>query len=454
MIGRVRKQIEQFHMLEKGDRVLIGLSGGADSVCLTQCLHELQKEFAIELGAVYCHHGIRGEEADEDGYFAQQFCKERGISFYSISEKVSVRAKEKKMTEEEAGRDFRYETFWTIMQKEGYNKLAVAHNADDRAETMLFHLARGTGIAGLSTMEPKRLFADSAWLIRPLIGIRKEDIEFWLCEKKITWRVDRTNLEDVYSRNQIRHYVIPALQTVNEKAVEHMGDTAEHLREICSYLKEEEDILYRECVREEKDRMVLSVPSLEKKHSYMKKSILYRSFAESLGEKKDITSVHVNMLLDLLEGKSGRTVSLIKGVRGQRSYDELILFKPERNEKYDSQQAVMDGLEVVMEKSVYNGQEILKNEYTKQFDYAKITNELCVRFWQQGDYLYLKEDGGKKKLSRYFIDAKIPPEERERIPLLADGSHILWIAGHRMSAYYKVTDKTKEILTVTIRTKE
>ena len=106
-----------------------------------------------------------------------------------------------------------------------------------------------------------------------------------------------------------------------------------------------------------------------------------------------------------------------------------------------------------MEKIPYTGQEISKNEYTKHFDCAKILNELCLRFWQQGDYLYLKEDGGKKKLNRYFIDEKIPLEKRGQIPLLADGNHILWIVGHRISAYYKVTKQTKEILSVTIKNK-
>ena len=141
MLKEIKNQIEQFHMLEKGDRVLIGVSGGADSICLAQILFELRAEYDLALAVVCCHHGLRGEEADQDVRYVEEFCKVRDITFYSAYEDVKVRAEKNHLTVEEAGREFRYEIFQTIMGEHNYRKLAIAHNADDRAETMLFHLA-------------------------------------------------------------------------------------------------------------------------------------------------------------------------------------------------------------------------------------------------------------------------------------------------------------------------
>lgn len=456
MIKEIRRRMEQYHMLEPGDKVLIGLSGGADSICLAQSLYELSSEYGLCLGAVCCHHGLRGQEADEDVRFVEDFCKERNILFYGVKEDVFQRAKTSGMSLEEAGREFRYKSFRKIMEQHGYTKLAIAHNANDRAETMLFHMTRGTGLAGLCTMEPVRIFYDEKKLIRPLLWMKKSEIEAWLTRKQISWRVDSSNLEDLYSRNRIRHHVLPVLEQMNERAVEHMGETAEQMGELNSYIKEEEEKLYTQTVSYKNNKMMIGIPRLKEHHSYLVKAVLYRCLGEMAGGKKDVASIHVKILLDLMEGGSGKEAFLIRGIRARREYDFLILLKEELSEKEEKdgkKEEILKNLPITMEKFSYTGQEISKNEYTKHFDCAKIQNELCVRFWQQGDYLYLRENGGKKKLARYFIDAKIPLEEREQIPLLADGNHILWIVGHRISAYYKVTDKTEEILEVTIKNK-
>lgn len=453
MINEIRKRMEQFHMLRQGDRVLIGLSGGADSICLAQILSELAVEYELSLGAVYCHHGIRGEEADEDVVFVRDFCAKRRITFFSVEEKVEDRARERHQSVEEAGREFRYETFRIIMEEQGYETLAIAHNGDDRAETMLFHLARGTGIAGLCTMEPVREFSEGTRLIRPLLWTKKSRIENWLRERNISWRTDLTNLSDDYTRNQIRHHILPAMEAVNDRAVEHMGETAAHLSDIHSYLKEEEQKIYDGTVSHREEKLVVHIPSLEKEHLYMRKAVLYRCLTQMAEGRKDVTSTHVSMLLDMLEGESGREACFLKGIRARKEYDNLVLFVEKRDEELLQENIFIENADYTMRKIPYTGQEISKNEYTKQFDCAKILNELCFRFWQQGDYLYLREDGGRKKLSRYFIDAKIPPEQRSKIPLLADGSHILWIVGHRISAYYKVTENTETILEVTIKNK-
>lgn len=452
MIEKVEEKIRQFHMLGEGDRVLIGLSGGADSICLAEMLYMLRDNYQLDLGAVHCHHGIRGKEADEDGSFVREFCQKRGISFYEVKEKVENRAKKQKISVEEAGREFRYETFGTIMKEEGYSVLALAHHANDRAETMLFHLARGTNLSGLCSIEPVRMGKNGEKIIRPLLWTEREKIESWLLERQMSWRTDSTNLSDLYTRNRIRHQGIPLLREVNEKAISHMGKTADAVSEALDFLKEQQREVEESCVlwEEEKSRAVISIPRLKIAHIYMQKAVLYQVIAALLGEKKDISRVHVEQLRSLMEGQSGKEVSLGRGLLGRREYEKLIL---QKEEKKENKKDFLADITLEMERCPYIGQEISKNEYTKYFDCDKIKHNLVLRHWQEGDYLYLREDGGKKKLNRYFIDEKIPVEKRKELPLLADGSHILWIVGHRISSYYKVTEKTKNLLIIHIQNK-
>lgn len=474
MLTTIKNQIEQFHMLDEGDKVLIGLSGGADSVCLTEVLYLLREEYKISLCAVHCHHGIRGIEADEDALFAQNFCKERGIPFFYVEEKVEERAQKEKISTEEAGRMFRYETFWRLMEQEGCNKIAVAHNANDRAETMLFHLARGTGLAGLSSMEPLRKLSEGKMLIRPLLRTERRQIEEWLSERKIGFRTDKTNLSDIYTRNRIRHHILPEMKEINQQAVHHMGQTAENIGEALQYLKFQEEQAREYCVvRENEKKIMIQLKELFGFHSYLIKSILYHCLAEISDGRKDLERIHVKLLQELAEGESGRSISLPGGVRAKKEYDKLVLYREEKRktggqaqskeEKKSVQEMELDfrgdrqwteqNLDINVQKFSFEGQEISKKKYTKFFDCDKIENGLRLRFWQPGDYLYLREDGGKKKLNRFFIDQKIPQEERESVLLLADGNHILWIIGYRISAYYKVTAETKNVLSVTIKNK-
>jgi tRNA(Ile)-lysidine synthase len=296
-------------------------------------------------------------------------------------------------------------------------------------------------------MEPIRKLWENAALIRPLLGIDRDEIEAWLRKNQLTWQTDQTNLSDQYTRNKIRHHILPKLKEINGQAVSHMGKTAQSIGEAVDYLKIQEEQACREILiaSSQKQERVLDAEKLKRFHPYLQKAVLYRLLSEFSGGQKDISSVHIDLLKELLEGESGREISLAKQVRARKEYDRLILFREQTKE--------MPDWEMKTEKIPYSGQEILKKKYTKFFDCGKIKNELCLRFWQPGDYLYLREDGGRKKLNRYFIDEKIPSAQRGQIPVLADGSHIVWVVGYRISAYYKVTEQTEDILSVTIKEK-
>ena len=224
---KVKTYVEKFHMIEPGDTIVLGISGGADSVCLLKILSKWKESWGISLKAVHVHHQLRGKEADDDEAFVRRLCEGEGIVCQVFHEDVQGIANREKKGLEEAGRLARYRCFTKVCEEVGGGKIALAHHQDDLAETMLHHLVRGTGIAGLCSLKPV-----SGNRIRPLLCLGKEEILAYLEEAGQSWRTDSSNLEDDYTRNRIRHHVLEELKTeVNPQAVRHMAQLSEELEE-------------------------------------------------------------------------------------------------------------------------------------------------------------------------------------------------------------------------------
>ena len=204
MLDKVITYIEENELIQKKDRIVVGVSGGADSVCLFSVLLELQKKYELELFVVHVHHGIRGEEADKDEQFVENLAKKHQIPYYCFWKNIPVLSKKRGLTEEEAGRIVRYEAFYEVLKKVNATKIAVAHNQNDCAETVLFQLFRGSGLKGMCGIFPKR---DE--IIRPLLGVDRKAIEAYLMQKGQAYCTDRTNLEEEYTRNKIRLSILP-----------------------------------------------------------------------------------------------------------------------------------------------------------------------------------------------------------------------------------------------------
>ncbi len=235
--NRVLKFIRENELIEKGDNVIVGFSGGADSVALLMVLYELKRLLSIKLFAVHVNHGLRGEEALRDEEFCKALCRKYDIPFEAFHADVRGYMKEHGLTEEEAGRILRYRAFDTIGKKlvEGRSIKAVAHHADDQAETILFNMLRGSGLKGLGGMQPKR---DN--IIRPLLCIGKNDITEWLGKKCIGYVTDSTNLENDHTRNRIRNIIMPELKaSVNEKAAEHIAAAGQKIYEADEFIRSE-----------------------------------------------------------------------------------------------------------------------------------------------------------------------------------------------------------------------
>ena len=478
MYKKIKQYCEKHGMLEQDSRVVIGISGGPDSVCLLDFLCELKKERNLSLYVVHVHHGLRGESADQDEQFVRNLCKQYEVPYYCFYEKVKERADREKISIEEAGRLCRYEKMEQVRKETKSDYIAVAHHANDQAETILFHLVRGSGIEGLKGISPKR-----EHIIRPFLNVTKQEILEQLKKKHLSYRIDETNEEIVYTRNKIRHQWIPMMQQVNEEAVQHICQAAELMAIANDYIKQESNKAYESCLVTEqrcKDGTIqmfqFSVQRLQENHLFLRLEIIKKILCQLIGARQ-ITTVNINQINQLLEGETGKTISLPKGYIAKKQYEILILEK-NKEERMEEKEGYVYELEVpsdmyideiggeirlsllendrIWKKEQDFEQRISKETYKKMFDYDKIKGRLQLRTRRAHDRLSIDGLGRHKSLRRFFIDEKIPREQRDVFPILADEDGILWLLGYRIGAKYKVEVTTKRILLVEYekRTKE
>ncbi len=489
----MRQFIAQYHMLSAGDAVVAGVSGGADSVCLLLLLCGLRREIGFSLSAVHVEHGIRGEESREDAVFTERLCGELGVPFKLYTVDVPRCREETGLSEEEAARELRYDCFRKACAAVGADRIALAHHADDCAETMLFHLSRGTGIRGLGSIRPvaeRTASADDGMpdetevgpqgasgaaghltVIRPLLCVTRKEIEDWLAGRGQAYRTDSTNTDTAYARNRIRERVLPELAQINKQAVPHMQLLAGHLAEISDYLDEAAREAGREAVSfpagpeadgeaAGKPVCVICCSAFLEIRPVLQKQLLLQVIGLAAGGRRDITAVHVDQLLRLMTARVGSKASLPGRVTAEKTYDAVVLrTEPAEISSIRGQDLVIPG-ETILDNGLLFSTEIIESAdfskkipqktYTKWFDYDKINFAVRLRGRLPGDYLLLDAGGGHKKLNRFFIDEKVPLGERDRICLLADGDHIMWVVGYRISEAYKVTGETKRVLCVTV----
>lgn len=437
-------------MIQPGDRLILGVSGGADSVCLLFLLLEYRKRMPFEIAVVHVNHGIRGTAAEEDAAYVAKLCREQGLTFRLESVDVKAYTAAEKCSEEDAGRRLRYRAFEETARELGGTRIAVAHNAEDRAETMLLHLFRGSGLKGMRGIEPVRVD-----IIRPVLCLERREIEAYLRERNIPWRTDATNDGDDYTRNRIRHHLLPWVEReVSGRVISHMCRTADILSETENYLRQQTSEALAGCLARPfepgGDRAEIRVDRFLACHPILQKRILL-SLAEELSPTgKDISAVHVEEALSLFEKEGNRSVDLPFGIRFARRYGKVVAGR--RGEpKSGSLPKLTYQRILIREGEELPGKLYARNQYTKCFDCDKIKETPVLRFRRTGDYLTISDGAGnriRKSLKDYMIGEKIPREMRDRIPVLAEGSHVLWLLGYRISEYYKINGNTKCILQV------
>ncbi|MDD2978591.1 MAG: tRNA lysidine(34) synthetase TilS [Hespellia sp.] len=490
MNEKVRIYMEKYHMLVPGDKVIVGVSGGADSVCLFSMLADYRLEMDFSMVAVHVNHNLRGQAALDDQQYVERLCEQAGVPLEICSEDVAAYAREQKQSLEEAGREVRRRAFASAKEKFGATKIATAHHMNDNAETMLLNLARGTGLKGLGGISP---YGDG--IIRPLLCLTRAEIERYLAKRQIPYCTDESNRSNAYTRNRIRNHVIPYLESeINEKCVAHMNETMEQLRSLQEYVSQQMNLLLSNGTRESKGRLYLEQCIFTESADVLVNTAILQVLKDISGKEKDLSAVHVQLVRELFDKQVGRSVDLPYNMQAVRSYDGIMIcrkgeqttgriepvpllipgeqtvFLPGRqaiplsdglgdsNSEYgkDAEDGIwkMESGNMEIECTVldtFSIDGIPQKPYTKWFDYDIIVNTLVVRGRQQGDIISVSRNGGTQKLKSYFTNEKIPGSRRDLIPLIADGSHILWIVGYRMSSAYQVTGNTKRVLQIRIK---
>lgn len=476
----VYEYIKKNNMISDKDTVVLGVSGGADSVCLFYVMLdfvEKQKKEGkiIELKVVHVNHMIR-DTADRDEEFVKKLCEKHGVSFCSVREDVLTYAKDNHLSTEEAGRKIRYDAFFNSAKdkEDGKIVVAVAHNLNDNAETIIFNMFRGSGIKGLMGISPVACDAQGNKIVRPLLNETREDIEAFLKCIGQEFVTDETNLTDDYTRNVIRNNIFPQVcQRINSKAIENVVSAGGFVGKAYDFIQKIVDKEYKEIVQRDDEKMYFDRDRFLILEEIIGDELIKKAMVDVCGQAKDLTQIHIKSTREVFVGEKNREINLPYGMVACNVYGKIWIQK-EIEEKEEEQ--VVDVLAEELEKK---GELIVsfkeekysfklidlktasksdktyikniineKNNYTKCFDYGKIVGSLVLRNRRNGDYLTISKDGNRKKLKSIFIDNKIEPKVRQRCSLLAVGSEVLWIVSMRTGCSAYVDENTERVLVV------
>lgn len=445
---KIKSFIERYKLIEPNDTLVIGVSGGADSMTLLHYLYTHQDEYKVNLKAAHIHHGIR-EEAEGDAQYVKEMCNKWHIPFYRHDCNIKQLAEERKISEEEAGRQERYNFFISLLNENG--KIVTAHNMNDQAETMIMRFVRGTDIKGLGGIAPKR---DN--IIRPLLCVTRAEIERYCNAHELAYKQDATNFIPIYTRNKIRLECLPYIEReLNPSVIKVLGEHSTLYREEEAFLEEMTYKVYESVVEEKEKFMQIQNESFNAQHDYMKKRLVYLCIRKLAGSSKDITTKHIEDSIKLISGQNGKKITLPYGIILEKAYD-ITVIKCAGEKTLEFQHNLMLGTQCIealginLELSVIDNEGIQKDEkiYTKYIDYGKIKSGLQIRCRRPGDYMTL--GNVTKKLNRIFIDDKIPQSKRDKWPLITDGSEVVWIIGGRLNTNYYITEATNKILQITM----
>lgn len=461
MLQKIRSYIERQNLIQPGDHVIAGVSGGADSICLLLVLKDLETVFGFSLSAVHVEHGIRGEESRHDAVFTEDICRKEKVPCRIFSVNVPSEAEKRHLGMEETARILRYECLKKAADECPPAKIAVAHHMEDAAETVLFHLCRGTGIRGLAGIPPRR-----GNIIRPLLCVTRAEIETFLKDRKQSFCTDVTNADIEYSRNRIRQNILPEMRKINRQAELHMLETAEEVSEIADFLEKEAIRQGEPGTRRTPGGILILREPFLKMDPVLQSCRIHQLLGEAAGNRKDLTRRNIADVIRLFSMQTGREIMLPYHLSARSEYEGVRILNPKTTADPDSPSSsftemnLCEGLKQhwegpdgsIFQTDIFSfdGDEkkIPRTRYTKWFDYDKLKGSLQIRFRQAGDYLQISSRGGKKKLKEWMINEKIPSRLRDRIPLVAIGSHILWITGYRSSEAFHVTARTRRVLEI------
>jgi tRNA(Ile)-lysidine synthase len=458
-IKKFKASIED--LIAPGDRVLVAVSGGIDSLALLYLLEQFSDEVGYKLFVAHLNHLARGAESDEDARFVEQEAHKLSLPFYIEQINVGKEKNDLKTSFQETARILRYQFLEkTLMSIKG-DKIAVGHTADDQIETVLINFLRGAGLKGLSGMQKKR-----GCVIRPLLGCTRSELELFLKERNLSYRTDSSNNENKYLRNKIRHDLIPFLKTFNNDISRNLMGLAEMAREEDDWVSGKTRELFDQLseVPSEMPGRSFKIFDFQKQHLAMKRRLVREALRQVKGDLRAISAFHIHQVIDLFErARVGSRLKLPGNVRVLCGYDAVKFFLADEsceNEIASSevkQKAIrlkVPGVTCLSGVQLHTGiigpsAGLLESvgETQAYLDFDKTGDCIQARFFQPGDHFVPLGMAGHKKLKSYFSDQKIPRNKRSSIPVLTNGAgDIIWIYGGQISDLFRITEETKKVL--------
>lgn len=425
MREKIIQNIKDYNLINYGELILIGFSGGMDSAALLYSLLEIREEFNLTIAICHLNHGVRGEEADRDEEFSRKTAEKLGIYFESEKTDMHGFAEKEKISKEEAGRKLRQDFFNRVSKKINADKIALAHNYNDQVETLLMRILRGTGLDGLKGIDYK-----NENIIRPLLNVTREEIENYILENKFPYVEDSTNMESNYHRNKIRNLLLPMLRKeYNPNLEQSIFNLSELAKLDVEFLEELTKKAFVDVSKVSNDKIKIDIDKFNLLNPALQNRVIRKAFSLFPNGLKDLSLKNINEVLELKELDSGKFIDNINGCKIRNSYGKLIFEKKDNNENKDIYFLLEMGINEIHGKSIVVERVREKTSSINSITIPQnlIKNKLVLRNRRNGDRIRPIGLSGSKKLKDIFIDKKIDREIRDDYLLVSDFEKIFWV---------------------------
>ncbi len=465
---RVSRYIEKNGLLEPGQKLLVAVSGGPDSVCLLHCLWQLRQELGVSLHAVHLNHGLRGQESDADAEYVSGLARSLQIPLTTGKEDIKAYQAGKRLTLEEAAREVRYRFLAQTAQSTGAAGVATGHTLNDQAETILMHIIRGSGTAGLHGLQSRQTLQFSGIslsVLRPLLEVSRQETEAYCARFDLKPRQDSSNLSLAPLRNRIRQELLPLLASYNPAVIDSLLRLSRIARDDLELLNEAAAQAWKKVIDKQNKLLIFDKKIMKGLPPSLQRQLFRRAVNELLGSLKDIETRHIEELMEALDKPPGRQIDLPEGLVFLIEYDRYLLgFNPEElvplpvlKGEYEVKipgETLIPGWKIeasiktrsLSRPAVENKGNLSASLFQATFDREKVGDKVIVRPRQPGDRFHPLGMAGTKKLGEFMLDAEIPRLWRDRIPVFSTPNQVIWVAGWRMDELVKIAAATRQVL--------